>query len=235
MRKNPIPLLVIIFLICSVLLAKDVIVKAIFEKTVEALSGLKITAEYIDVGIFNTSIRVKGMVIHNPRSFPDDIMARINHLYVNYDITSGLRNEILIKELVFDAGLVNVIKNKNGENNLNSLKVVKALEKIDRCEPANGSMPRLRIDKLHLKGGKVIYRDYTKAPYPAVTEFEVRVDERYENITNPYELVSLIVSTSLVKTSPSTIIGFDITPYQNYVHDAMSKGVEAIKNLIHVD
>ncbi|MDP3790991.1 MAG: hypothetical protein Q8R38_02985 [Candidatus Omnitrophota bacterium] len=235
MNRKLILLFVIVLAVSAALLAKDFIVKAILEKTVETLSGLKITADSIDVGIFNTSIRVKRMVIHNPPSFPEEVMANINHLYVNYDITSGFRKEIRIKDMVFDVGLVNVIKDKGGKNNLNSLKIVKALEDIGKCEKPNGAMPGIRIDRLHLKGGKVIYKDYTKAPYPAVTEFEARVDEKYENITNPYELVSLIVSRSLVKTSPLTIIGFDLTPLQNQVKDVMSKSVEAIKNLINAN
>lgn len=235
MKRKLILFLAVIFIAVSVLLAKDIIVKTIFEKTVETLSGLKISVKSIDVGIFKASIRVKDMVIYNPAYFSDAIMANINHLYIDYDITSGLKKEIHIKDMVFDVGLVNVIKNKNGENNLNSLKIVKALEQIDKCERPNGTMPKIKIDRLRLKGGKVNYKDYTKAPYPLVTKFEVSVDERYENITNPYELVSLIVSRSLVRTSPLTIIGFDLTPLQNQVKDAMSKGVEAIKNLIHVD
>jgi len=219
-----------IFIIASFFLAKDIIVKAILEKTVESLSGLKISIDSTEVGIFNTSVRVKGLTIFNPASFPDKVMARINHLYVNYDITSGLKREIHIRDMVFDVGMVNVVKNKKDENNLNSLKIVKALEDIDKGRSAKNGMPRIRIDKLHLKGGKVIYKNYTVAPYPAVTEFECRVDEKYENITNPYELVSLIVSRSLVKTSPSTIIGFDLTPFQNQVRDAMSRGIETLKN-----
>lgn len=233
-KKRPV-LLILILIILSLLLAKDIIVKTIFEHTIQSLSGLKITARSISVGIFNTSLSVKGMLIHNPASFREGLMAQINHLYINYDITSGLRNEILIKEMVFDVGLVNVVKNDKGENNLNSLKVVKALEDIDKNKKMNGSMPRLKIDRLHLKGARVTYKDYTKPPYPMVTEFKIDVDEEYENITNPYELVSIIVSRSLAKTGPSSVIGFDITPFQNYLHDTMSKGVEALKNFINVD
>lgn len=235
MNRKFISLLLIIFIISAVILAKDFIVKAILEKTIEAISGLKISTRFIDVGIFNTSIMVKGMVILNPPSCPDRVMAEINQLYVNYDITSGLRSQIHIRNMIFDVGLVNVVKNQKGENNLNSLKIVNALEDIDKRKKANNTMPRIIIDKLRLKGNKVIYKDYTKAPYPAITEFAIPVDEEYKNISNPYELVSLIVSRSLVKTSPYNIIGFDITPLQNQFNDAVKSGVEAIKKLIHAD
>lgn len=230
MNRKLIPLFVAIFCICAFLLAKDFIVKAVLEKTLEALSGLKVSADSIDVGIFNTSIRVKNLAILNPPSFPDSLMAEINHLYVDYDITSPFRKEIHIRDMVFDVGLVNVIRNAKGENNLNSLKIVKKLERINNGEKNNNAVPGIRIDRLHLKGGRVIYKDYTKAPYPAITKFEIRVDEQYENITNPYELVSLIVSRSLVKTDPSSIIGFDLTPLEGQFKDVMSKGVEVIKN-----
>ena len=230
MNRKLILLFAAIFIVASFFLAKDLIVKAILEKTVEGLSGLKISIGSIDVGVLNTSVRVKDLTIFNPASFPDKVMARINHLYVNYDITSGFRREIHIKDMIFDVGLVNVVKNSNGENNLNSLKVVKALEDIDKGKSAKNGMPHIKIDRLRLKGDKVTYKNYTQAPYPAVTEFACRVDERYENITNPYQLVSLIVSRSLIKTSPSTIIGFDLTPLQNQFQGAMSQGIEALKN-----
>lgn len=224
MSRKFIALIIILFFVFAFFLAKDLIVKTIFEKTVTALSGLQITVHSIDVGIFNPSIRVKGMVILNPpSSFPDDkIMAQINELYVHYDINCCFKKDIHIKDMVFDVGLVNVVRNKNRENNLNSLKVVGALEKVNKNEKAKNGLPGIRIDRLHLKGGMVKYKDYTKAPYPAVTEFEVNVDETYENITNPYQLVSLLVSRSLVKTSPSNIIGFDLTPVQKQVNEAVS-------------
>jgi len=221
-------LIIIIVFVFAFFLAKDLIVKTIFEKTVTALSGLQITVSYIDVGIFKPSIRVKGMVILNPpSSFPDDkIMAEINELYVDYDMASCFTKDIHIRDMVFDVGLVNVVRNKKRENNLNSLKVVGALEKVDKNEKLNNGLPGIRIDRLHLKGGMVKYKDYTRSPYPAIKEFMVDVDENYENITNPYQLVSLIVSRSLVKTSPSKIIGFDLTPIQDQVNDA----VTAIRN-----
>jgi len=230
LNRKPILLFTAIFIIASFFLAKDLIVKVILERTVERLSGLKISIDSIEVGIFNTAVKVRGLTIYNPAAFPDKVMTRINRLYVNYDILSGLKRDIHIRDMVFDVGLVNVIKNRNNENNLSSLKIVRALEDIDKGKKTGNGMPGIRIDRLHLKGGKVTYKNYAVTPYPAVTEFECRVDERYENITNPYELVSIIVSRSLVKTSPSTIIGFDLTPFQNQLHGAMSQGIEALKN-----
>jgi hypothetical protein len=223
-NRKFIALIIIIIFVFAFFLAKDLILKTIFEKTVTALSGLQITASCIDVAIFKPSIRVKGMVILNPAaSFPNDkIMAQINELYVHYDISSYFRKEIRIKDMIFDVGLVNVVRNKNRENNLNSLKVVKALETVNKNEKVKNGLPGIMIEKLHLKGGMVKYKDYTKAPYPAIKEFEVDVDEHYENITNPYQLVSLLVSRSLVKTGPSNMIGFDLAPIQQQVNEAVS-------------
>lgn len=235
MNRKLIGFLLIIFILSIVLLAKDFIVKAVLERTIESLCGLRISTDSVEVGIFNTSIRVKGMSIFNPPSFPEKIMAKINYLYVNYDIMSGLKKEIHIREMVFDVGLVNVIKNQKGENNLNSIKIVNMAKEIDKCERTDKVMPKIRIDKLRLKGGKVVYEDYTKAPYPAVTEFMIPVDEEYKNISNPYELVSLIVSRSLVRTSPFTIIGFDITPLQNQFQGAVTNGVEALKKAFRIN
>jgi hypothetical protein len=228
LNRNITRLLLIILVISSALLAKDIVVKAVLERTVSGLSGLKVSFGHIDVGLFNTSIRVRNMAIYNPPSFSENVMAEINELYVNYDITSGFRNEIHIRDMVFDVRAVNVVRNTRGENNLNSLKIVAALESIDK-KKADIRVPKIFIDKLRLKGGRVTYTDYTKAPYPSVTEFMIPIDEKYENISNPYELVSLIVSRSLVKTTPSAIIGFDMTPLQNEFQGAVRNGVEAIK------
>ena len=227
MSKKRVALLLVIFIIPVVLLAKDTIVKVILERTIESLCGLKISADSIDVGIFNTSIKVRGMSIFNPPSYPEKTMAKINYLYVNYDIMSGIRREIHIRDMVFDVGLVNVIKNQQGENNLNSIKIVERVKDIDKCERTKNGMPRIRIDRLRLKGGKVVYEDYTKSPPPVVTEFMIPVDEEYKNISNPYELVSLIVSRSLVRTSPFTIIGFDVTPLQNQFNGALNLLINA--------
>lgn len=127
---------------------------------------------------------------------------------------------------------LSVVRNADGELNLNSLNIVKAPpKKKEKTVASRQAMPAIMIDRLHLKVGRVIYKDYTQAPFPKILEFNINLDEKYENIKNPYALGSLIVTRSLYKMSVSQLTGFDLGTLEDSLEGIVSKSSAAIEKV----
>ena len=53
-------------------------------------------------------------------------------------------------------------------------------------------------------------------------EFNVNINEKYENITNPYSLVSLIVVKALMNTTIARLTNFDLRGLQGTVSQTLA-------------
>ena len=86
---------------------------------------------------------------------------------------------------------------------------------------------KFKIDVLELKIGKVIYKDYTKGATPFVKEFNIALDELYENIDNPYTFASLVMFKALTNTTIASLANFDIGALKNTAAGALSSATKA--------
>lgn len=104
----------------------------------------------------------------------------------------------------------NLVKNDNGELNVQQLKPVKQKEEgkeLEKKEAEAGKLPDIYIGSLALKVGTVKYKDYSSDPAaPSVRTFNVDIDETYEDIDDPYTLVRLILISALRKTAVSDLV-----------------------------
>ena len=227
MKKTHI-VFIILILTVGILSAKNLLVKIALEKSISKMSGgLKLSIKNMDIGILSPSIRVEGLTLFNPRNYDDNIMFEIPLLYLKYDISSIFRNRIHIMEMALHLKCLNVIKNRDGALNISYLNITRPKKGKDVKMP----MSRILIDKLHLKAGKVTYKDYAQPPFPNVLEYDIDLDERYENIKDPYALGSLIVSRSLIKTNISRLTGFDLGPLQDEISGVVGKGLRVSQEL----
>lgn len=215
--------LVIIFIsvvLCVLLLSvfKDLIVKISVEKGVALVTGLKLRIQSFEIGVVKTLIGIKDLKLFNPPGFKDRVMLDMPEIYVNYDLPAIIKGNIHLREMRLNMKEFTVVKNEKGLLNLDSLKVVK-IEKENKKRKANDGdkiLP-IQIDSLELKIGKVIYKDYSRGPLPYVKEFNLNVDERYENIRDAYTLVSLVVVRALRNTTIANLADFDLGGLQNTI------------------
>ena len=121
-----------------------------------------------------------------------------------------------------------VIKNEKGQLNLDSLNVVKEEKAGAKAASAEeGKAPKMHIDKLQLRIGKVVYKDYSKGGTPQVQEFNVDLDESYSNIDDPSALVSLIVVKALMNTSIAKLTNFDVSGLSSNLKGTMETATKA--------
>ncbi|MBU1871789.1 MAG: hypothetical protein KKH80_03205 [Candidatus Omnitrophica bacterium] len=170
MNKKLLIILALLALLVVVMFSKNLIAKTALSAGVKAITGLNLSMKSMNVEIFKTLIGIKELKLYNPSGFPDKLMIEMPEIYIDYDLGSFLGGRAHFEEIRLNIKEFFVVKNENGELNLNSLKIVKAgkegLPKEEKKEAAG--MPELKIDMLQLKIGKVIYKDYSAGRAPKI-------------------------------------------------------------------
>ncbi len=215
MKKIFIGLITILIVLSVFYFTRNIIVKAALPATVKAITGLGLSVESIDIGVFNTSIEIKGIKLLNPQGFEDRAMLNMPVVYVDYDLDSFFKGKIHLKSLKLNLKEFLVVKNQRGELNLYALRALP----LKKGEKKLEKMPEIKIDDLELKIEKVIYKDYLRGMPPEIREFKVNINERYKNVTSPGALISLIVAKALKNTTIASLANFDLRPLERGISD----------------
>jgi len=89
---------------------------------IEAETGIAATVGRLSINLPNGILRLNDVAVKNPEGFLLENMATIKRINVEVDILSLLMEKlILVKNLEVEDGLINVIRNKNGDWNVSSL------------------------------------------------------------------------------------------------------------------
>jgi uncharacterized protein involved in outer membrane biogenesis len=225
MKKLLIFLTVVALIVVGLSVAKNIIAKTAVSAGVKAMTGLKLSMDSMNVGIIRTLVGITGLKLHNPAGFPGKLMMDMPEIYVDYDLGAFLKKEVHLEEVRLDLKEFVVVKNRDGKLNLDALKVVKDKKSgtAPKAATTGAAMPGFAIDVLELKIGRVIYKDYSQGTPPKVQSFNVNINERYENITNPYTFASLIIFKALMKTSIARLANFDLGPLQQGLGETLGE------------
>lgn len=221
-----------IVIIAAVLFfGRNVIAKMAVEQGTRAVTGLPLSLGKLDLNFDKTFVEIFNLKLSNPPGFEDDVMLSMPEILVDYDLPAIFKGKVHLEELTVNLDQFVVIKNSKGELNLDSLKAVQQSKKAEtgKTEPTKkgGAAPQVGIDKLSLKVGKVIFKDYSKGGAPVVKEFKINLNEHYDNITNLNAVVSLIVVKALSKTTVAALANFDVNDLQG----SLSNVTDASKQL----
>ncbi len=237
MKKLGIIMIIILVLSAALIISKNIIAKNALSAGVKSITGLNLSMESIDVNVFKSSIGIKDLKLYNPSGFPDKLMVNMPEIYVDYNLGAFFKKKIHLEKIKLNLREFVVVRNEKGELNLDSLKVSQAekQKKSTQEKKENGKrakLPDLRIDILELKIGKVIFKDYSRGTQPEVKEFKVNIDERYENITDPYSFVTLIVTKALMDTAIGGLADFDLGPLKEVISGTFKKTTEAAGDIV---
>ena len=193
---------IIIFLIAAVIF-KDQLIKTAITTGATNVVGAPVKIKKFSLGIFNQTIRIKDFKIFNPEGFPEGALVDMPEISVDYDLSALLKKNLHFKKLVIDLKEVGIYKNKDGELNVDSLKIVeqgqKSTKGAEEKEEPSEPMP-MQIDVLTLKMGKVVYKDLSAGEKPSVEVFDIGISKTYENITSAQQLVALILAEPMKKS-----------------------------------
>jgi len=216
--KKLIWLLVVVLAVVGVLaVGKNVAAKAAVQKTVKSMTGLRMDIRKLDVGILSTLLRVEGLKLHNPAGFRDPIMVDLPEIFVDYNLGAIIGGKVHLEEVRLNLNELVIIKNADGELNVNALKPPAKEGKDEPSKPAEPgkpagkkAAPKIQIDQLALRIGKVVYKDYSKGAQPSVQEFKLNLNERFENITDINALVPLLLGKALMNTTIANLADLDM-------------------------
>lgn len=224
-----IPAIVFAVLI-ALFFGKNMIIKTSVSAGVKAMTGLKLSIGSMNVGVFKSLIGINELKLHNPQGFEDDLMIDLTEIYVDYNLGAFMGGKAHLEEVRLNLKEFLVVKNADGQLNLDSLKVVKETEgeevEKDNEKKEKTEMPDLQIDLLDMKIGTVIYKDYSKGTPPKERVFNVNINERYENITDPQSFVRLIILKALKNTTIASLTNFDLEKLQSGISGTVKKTAE---------
>jgi len=246
MKRKIIIIPAIVFGILIVLfIGKNMIIKTSVTTGVKAVTGLKLSIRSMNVGVFKSLLGINELQLYNPAGFEDKLMVDLPEIYVDYNLGAIMGGKVHLEEVRLNLKEFIVVKNEAGELNLDSLRVVKETEgeeatKEDEKQEKT-EMPDIQIDLLKMKIDKVIYKDYSKGTPPKEKVFNVKIDEQYENITDPQSFIRLIIFKALKNTTIASLTNFDLGKLQSGIsgtvkkttemaHQATGRALEAGKN-----
>ena len=212
-------ILIILLVILAVLfLGRNLIVKTAVEQGVGFVTGLKLSMQKLNIGVFNTSLHIRGLEILNPKGFEERVMLNMPEILVDYNLTDIIGGTIHLEEVIIDLQEFNVVKSSEGKLNLDSLKAVQKGKEAEKEKPVKEEKPPkeaapldLQIDRLNLRFGTLAFKDYEKRPEkPTEQSLKLNLDETYTDITNPQVLVAIIVQKALRNAAVNQITGFDL-------------------------
>ncbi|MCA9407566.1 MAG: hypothetical protein H6755_07935 [Candidatus Omnitrophica bacterium] len=221
--------IIFIILIIGIFIAtKNIIAKFAVVKGVESATGLNLKIEKFDLGLANTHIGITNLKLLNPEGFVDEAMFIAPDIFVDYEPKAFLKGKVHLEEVRLVLDQLVVIKNKEGELNLASLNPEKKdggksgakTKEPEKKEGKKAEVPDFQIDKMLLKIGKVVYKDYSKGADPQVKEFNVNIYETFEGIDNTEKLIQIIMQKALAKTALANLGDFDVDFLKNIGMDS---------------
>ena len=219
-------IVVLIVALVVLVLARNVVVKAVAESGVKAVTGMPLSIGKLDLNLVNTLVDIENLVVKNPSGFHDTSLVDIPKIFVDFKLSDMLKGKVHLKALEFDMKQFTVVKNEKGELNLDRLRALQGTQKPSAQRPVPGPktpakpLP-VQIDMMHLKIGKVVYVDYSSGK-PSSKEFFISLDQSYQNITDLNNVVRLIVLKAMVSSGISNVVNFDIGGLQGTLTGAFN-------------
>jgi uncharacterized protein involved in outer membrane biogenesis len=100
---------------------RKTVVREVTEAMAEQLSGFDVAVETMDVSLWRGTAEMTGLKVRNPVGYPEREAFDVERIYVKYAPLSFLGKEIHLKELLVDISRVMVVRNEQGETNIERL------------------------------------------------------------------------------------------------------------------
>ncbi len=217
--------IIIVAFIVALSIIKNGLVHAAIESALSKAANVPVRIGSTNVQLATTTIDLKNIQIRNPRSFPEKMMVDAPEVYIEFDLPAIFKGVAHFREVRLNLKEVTVIKNSAGELNINALKPAEQKKKVQE-QKAQGQAPKIKIDKLSLTIGRVVYKDYSQGGQPKIQTFDINIqDKQYENIDNIPAVVSLIMFEALTRTSLSKLANLNLSTFQDSAGDILSNGL----------
>ncbi len=205
-----------IILAALILVTKNLVIALAAKGAIRSMTGLSLSVGRLDIGVLRPAIEIRELKLRNPDGFSEPTMLDLKQLSVTYDLPALFKGKVHLPSLTIDLKEFNVVKNKQGVVNIDSLRALQ--QQAPAQQPAAGQKAPsakqdsyvIQIDRMDLSIGMVRYMDYTAKASPSIKEFPVNLKASYENITNPQMLISTVVAQALMHTGIAGLSGIKL-------------------------
>lgn len=177
--------------IVAIGIIKDQILKSVVTVVATGVTGAPVHVDGFSLGIFNQHVRISGFKIYNPEGFSKSILVDLSKINVEYDLGALLKKKLHLANAEVELKEMELEKNKEGELNVDALKVVKQERKQEAR--SSGQMP-MQIDMIKLGIGRIVFKDYSAGKEPVVKVYDINIHKSYKNITSAQQLAALILA-----------------------------------------
>lgn len=228
MKKNKwVKIFVIVLgVILAIGILKNVLIKAAVEIGAKAVTGAAVHIDSFSFSILRSSVHVKGFRMHNPKGFPNEPMVNIEEIRADYNLGQLLKGKIHLPLVILRLNELVIVKDKDGNLNVDALKVVQSGDKKEKKPEEKASKKEskqmaMQIDVAKLDLGKVIVKDYTKGEPPTVSAYDIGVhDKTFKDIKSAEQFATLILVQGMGPTAlksagiyaAATILGVGFLP-----------------------
>lgn len=186
-------LLALAIVVAALLLGRNLILKAGIPAALKSALGLELSIGRMHVGLFESRIRIEDLRVQNPPGFGTEPLAVVPLIDVDYELGSLLSNRIHCTAIQVEVQEVRVVKDAQGEVNLNHLTAVGG-EKPAEGEKAPSEPVQMQIDRLTLTVGRVSYTTLKRDGTESTKTMEIGLDhEVFENLRSPKEVVRVVI------------------------------------------
>ncbi|MGA3006361.1 MAG: hypothetical protein ABSE59_00570 [Opitutaceae bacterium] len=182
------------FALMWVLLLPSIVTGLIKKRT-----GFDATVQSVYVNPFTASVDIKRLEITNPDTFPQKDFVTVNQFKTVVDLGSVFSDRVVVKEAVFDVALIAIVKNAQGQTNVDVFKAgltpppapaPKAPSGNNGPAPAPAHAPaektppkQFLIRNLVVKLDKIIIADYTGSE-PNTREIPLNINHTFTDVTD---------------------------------------------------
>jgi hypothetical protein len=148
-------------LLVVLLLARDVVLKAVAEHSIEDETGLRAVIGELKTTLGSGAVRVRDLKLYNPAEFGGSLMADVPELVVDLDAAQAADGKLHFRHLKLDLAELNVVRNAAGRFNLDGVEK-RIRERLHQRRRKRGEKFRFEfagIERLQLNMGRALYTD----------------------------------------------------------------------------
>jgi hypothetical protein len=195
--------------------------------------GVPVTIQDVRIDFLETQVLFQGIEIGNPPYFPEETLAKIPKIFIDFDLSSFLKDRIHFDTIEMDFEELRVIRRQDGEMNLVALKNLKQARKQEpQTRQRIEQKPfHLEVGQLVLTLGRATYTDFS-GPSPMEKSFNLRMDHAvYRNVDGFADIVQIIAWETLKRMGISGVSGIleDLKPDLGGAEGFLERAIAAVK------
>ena len=151
----------VVVLLAALVLLRDVILKAVVERSIEEETGLRAVIGELTTTLGSGALRVHGLKLYNSPEFGGKLMSDVPELVVDLDAVKAADGKLHFREFKLNFSELNVVRNAAGRLNLDGVekRVRERLHKRRKKRGEKFEFEFAGIERMELTMGQVSYTD----------------------------------------------------------------------------